>query len=280
MSTVETNGVEMYYERRGDGPTVVFVHGAGLDHRMWTPQMETLEDEFEVVAYDYRGHGQTGPTDREAYSIEMFADDLRGLIEELNIQNPILCGHSYGGLIVGEYATQHPEETAGVIFADGRIDFGETRFEQVFIRLWPALQRVVETVGQKRFMQGLSRLTQYFIDAETGPDEEIDGLGMTRSEYQWDVREYTNIAESSKLYSAGDRYDGVTLDRVDCSVLVAYGDGTASVLKTEAGRLAGRVDDVRVEVVEGAGHDFTLVKAGEFNDLLHDWLPTTTVVGE
>lgn len=279
MPTVKTNEVETHYERRGRGQTLVFVHGAGLDHRMWTPQLEALEDEYEMVAYDYRGHGQTGPTSREEYSIETFADDLGEFLAKLDIERPVLCGHSYGGLIVGEYATQHPDEVAGVVFADARIDFGETRFEQVFTRLWPLLRRVAETVGQKRFEQALNRVTQYFVDAESGPDGEIDGLGMSREEYQWDAREFTTVAEMDKLYDAGDRYDGVDLDRLDCPVLVAYGDRTATVLKAEVGRLAGHVDDVSVEAVEGAGHDFTVVEAEAFNDLLREWFPTP-VVGE
>ncbi len=271
MPTVETNGVETYYEQRGDGPPLVFVHGAGLDHRMWSPQMEALDDEFDMVAYDYRGHGQTGPTAREEYSIQMFADDLRALLQELDVREPILCGHSYGGLIVGEYATQYPDDVAGVVLADARIEFGETRFERVFIGLWPVLRRVAETVGQKRFEQGLNRVAQYFVDAESGPDEQIDGLGMSRDGYMWDAREYVTVAEFSKLYDAGDKYDGVDLDALDCPVLVAYGEGTASVLKSEVGRVAGQVNEVRVEAVEGAGHDFTIIKPNVFTDVLREW---------
>lgn len=280
MPVVETNGVETYYDRRGDGPSLVFVHGAGLDHRMWTPQMDALDDEFDMVAYDYRGHGQTGSTRREDYSIEMFADDLRELIEKLEVENPILCGHSYGGLIVGEYATEYPDDVAGVVFADARIDFGETRVERVFLQLWPVLRQIAETVGQKRFEQGLSRVTQYFIDAEAGPNEEIDSLGMSRDEYQWDAREYTTATEFSKLYGAAEKYDGVSLDRLDRPVLVAYGERTASVIKTSVGRLAGHVDEANVEAVEGAGHDFTLVKSERFSDMLRNWHAANPVVVE
>lgn len=280
MPTVETNGVETYYERRGDGPSLVFVHGAGLDHRMWTPQMDALDDEFEVVAYDYRGHGHTGPTTRARYSIEMFVDDMRELIEGLGVDDPVLCGHSYGGLVAGEYATQYPDEVAGVVFADARVDFGETRFERASVRLWPVLRRVAETVGQRRFEEGLNRIARYFVDAEGGPDEEIDGLGMSRDEYMWDAREYTTFGERGKLLEAGNRYDGVDLDGLDVPVLAAYGEGTASVLEAGYGRIAGRVDDVTVEAVEGAGHDFTIVKPERFNELLSEWHASTPVVGE
>lgn len=70
------------------------------------------------------------------------------------------------------------------------------------------------------------------------------------------------------------------LDCLDCPVFVAYGDGTASALKTGVGRLAGHMDDVQVEAIEEAGHGFTLVKPEAFNDLLTEWLPANPVVEE
>ena len=63
--TVRTNGVETYYERRGDGPPVVFVHGMFMDTAMWEAQAEALSDDFTTVTYDVRGHGHTGGSDRE-----------------------------------------------------------------------------------------------------------------------------------------------------------------------------------------------------------------------
>ena len=84
MPTILTNGVETYYERRGSGPPVVFVHGAILDHSQWDPQTEELSDDYTVLAYDVRGHGRTGGSRRGSYSVELFADDLAALLDGLN----------------------------------------------------------------------------------------------------------------------------------------------------------------------------------------------------
>jgi len=69
MPRVTTNGVETYYERRGDGPPVVCIHGLVLDHRMWYPQVAALEDEYELVTYDYRGHGNSEASTLPDYSV-------------------------------------------------------------------------------------------------------------------------------------------------------------------------------------------------------------------
>lgn len=141
MPTIATNGVETYYGRSGEGQPVVFINGPCLDHRLWKPQLAALADDFDVVAYDYRGHGETGPTDRSEYSIELLAEDLRALIEGLELQQPVLCAHSYGGLIAGEYAVQYSDDVVGLVFADARTDFGETLFEQVYVPVQPWLHR-------------------------------------------------------------------------------------------------------------------------------------------
>ncbi|MFW5949524.1 MAG: alpha/beta fold hydrolase [Halolamina sp.] len=118
MATVRTNGIETFYERRGDGPPIVFVHSAAVDSRQWAPQLDALADEFTAIAYDVRGHGRTGVSDLQSYSINLFDDDLAALIEALALDRPILCGHSMGGCIAQAYAAGHADELGGLILAD------------------------------------------------------------------------------------------------------------------------------------------------------------------
>lgn len=61
---------ETYYERYGEGPAIVFLHGAGSDHRIRAARARLLDDEFTVVVPDLRGHGYTGATERETYTID------------------------------------------------------------------------------------------------------------------------------------------------------------------------------------------------------------------
>jgi pimeloyl-ACP methyl ester carboxylesterase len=65
VEAVEANGLEIAYERVGEGPPLVFMHGAAVDSRMWPPQLASLADEFTVVAWDEPGAGRSSdvPTD-------------------------------------------------------------------------------------------------------------------------------------------------------------------------------------------------------------------------
>src|SRR5919197_1470922 len=87
-----------YEERQGGGrsPTVVFVHGLGGSARSWWAQLAACEEAgYRAIAYDQRGAGLSskpaGP-----YSVELWARDLLRLIEALEVERPVLVGHSVG----------------------------------------------------------------------------------------------------------------------------------------------------------------------------------------
>lgn len=272
MPTIETNGVETYYERSGKGLPVVFINGLGLDHRLWKPQFAELAGDFEVVAYDYRGQGETGPTDRSEYSIGLLAEDLRALIEGLELEQPVLCAHSYGGLIAGEYAVQYPDDVAGIVFADARTDFGENFFERAIVPVEPWLHRLQELIGEERVQEAMEFVAARFQDMEEGEDldEEVPELEMTPREYF----EATDLAneEQRKLTRAGLEYVGTQPTDFIVPVLYAYGERTGKPIKGKADRLRRAPADVRVEEFENAGHGHTLEQADQFTELLRDFL--------
>lgn len=107
--TVRTNDIKTYYARRDDGPPIVFIHGMAMSASEWGPQMEALSNEYTTAAYDVRGHGHTGGSDYESYTMELYATDLDALLTELNIENPVLCEFSMGGCIAQMYAAMYPE---------------------------------------------------------------------------------------------------------------------------------------------------------------------------
>jgi pimeloyl-ACP methyl ester carboxylesterase len=83
MPTVRTNDIETYYERRGEGPPVVFVHGAIVDHSQWDPQLDALSGDYTTVAYDVRGHGRTGGHASNLDNPDFFTGAVRELLAEV-----------------------------------------------------------------------------------------------------------------------------------------------------------------------------------------------------
>lgn len=97
METVTSaDGTDIAYDRGGDGPPVVLVHGTTGDHTAWDPVRPALEAEFTVYAMDRRGRGGSG--DADDYAIEREFEDLVAVCA--SIDGPVgIVGHSYGALV-------------------------------------------------------------------------------------------------------------------------------------------------------------------------------------
>lgn len=98
----------LYYEVQGSGPPVVLLHAASLDLTMWDPQVQPFARSFRVIRYDARGHGrstaQMGP-----YST---VEDLRQLLDHLNVQQAHLIGISMGAGVAFGFAKTYPQRVS------------------------------------------------------------------------------------------------------------------------------------------------------------------------
>ena len=110
VECVEVGGLRIAYERVGEGPPLVLVHGAAADSRMWQPQLAGLADEFTVVAWDEPGAGRSGDVP-EGLTLAGFADGLAALIESLRLGPAHVAGLSWGGTVVLECTTVTPNSS-------------------------------------------------------------------------------------------------------------------------------------------------------------------------
>ena len=99
--------VELFYEDIGSGSPVVLIHGWPLTHAMWEYQLYPLtHNGHRVISYDRRGFGFSSKP-AEGYDYDTLADDLRGLMDELDLHNVTLVGFSMGGGEVARYMSRH-----------------------------------------------------------------------------------------------------------------------------------------------------------------------------
>ena len=96
---------------------LVLVHGHPFDHTMWNPQRAAFSADRQVITPDLRGYG-TSPRVPEVTRFEQFAQDIRELLDELDVQACVLAGLSMGGQIVMDCCRQFPERVRGLVLAD------------------------------------------------------------------------------------------------------------------------------------------------------------------
>lgn len=109
--------MRVHVERRGHGPSIVFVHGMGTSSESWRAQMDLLESRFTVVAFDLLGHGRSPvPEDPELYTRDGALADLDDVIASLaGDTKPVLVGHSLGGYLSLAYAATRPGAVRGLV---------------------------------------------------------------------------------------------------------------------------------------------------------------------
>ena len=111
------DGITIAYERAGEGPPLVLVHGAAGDARLWRPQLDALADEFTVIAWDEPGAGRSSDLPA-GFGLTDFADCLGGLVEATGVGPAHLCGLSWGGTVVLELYRRRPDLIRTLILAD------------------------------------------------------------------------------------------------------------------------------------------------------------------
>ncbi|WP_396612158.1 alpha/beta fold hydrolase [Haloferax sp. S1W] len=274
--TVRTGDIETYYERRGDGPPIVFIHGMFMSTTEWVPQVEALEDDFTTISYDVRGHGHTGGSDRDTYSMDLYAADLDALLTEIGVENPILCGLSMGGCIAQVYAATHPEKVAGLVLSDtftaaplplsGRLVFANLRFFALLDRFvrYPTLNRLQLWVGNL-LSPGVA------TEAETIQRLVEDAPRISHAEF-------AKIATAMARFPQSD-FDG---SRVEAPVLLLYGEHALKSFKTMHTRLAESLAnaDVEVTVVPDAGHASNIDNPAFFTAAVREFAHEVTGAGE
>jgi pimeloyl-ACP methyl ester carboxylesterase len=148
---LEVNGVRIYHEVRGSGPSVLFIAGATGDCGHFQQAAELLSDEFTVVTYDRRANSRSPrPDGWESTSTEEQSEDAAGLIEALGIAPAVIFGSSVGAIIGLDLLIRYPELVRGAILHEPPMIAGMSNPEEVM----GAIQQVVEGGMQRGGSRG------------------------------------------------------------------------------------------------------------------------------
>jgi pimeloyl-ACP methyl ester carboxylesterase len=112
-------GVQLYYETHGSGPSLVLLHGGWSDSSTFAENIPALSQRYQVIAYDRRGCGRSSKVEPSAHSVELWLDDLKGVLRYMGIEQAHLCGVSYGALQVLECAFRMPELVRSAVLISG-----------------------------------------------------------------------------------------------------------------------------------------------------------------
>lgn len=261
------DGGSLYVITQGTGPPVVFAHGVTLSSRVWAKQFDSFAAAgFRAVAFDGRGHGES-TVGESGHSMDNLAEDLRSVLEALDLSDVTLVGHSMGGMAVQALAVHHPdvarERVAGLV-------------------LMSTAARMA-TSGAAFFRGGLDRLTALVPDVSAVMRQRNVGLLLARLGFG-DLPHASHLEATRQMLAACSRdtlrdvsramlpydlSDGLASIAIPTLVLV----GTADVLTPprDARQIAALIPDAEFVEFPGAGHMLMYERAADVDSIVQDF---------
>jgi pimeloyl-ACP methyl ester carboxylesterase len=239
--------VDIVFERRGEGPPLVLLHGIGHRRQGWAPVMDMLAAEREVIAVDLPGFGDSPPLPPGTpYTLDAVVSALAGTFADLGLDRPHVAGNSLGGLFALEAADRGLASSVTALSPAGFFNALELRYGMSVLRASRLGARVPETV-LTRLARSPRRRTLMFGMIYGRPDlMDIEALaGDARA-----MRDAPGF-EPTLRAGRGTRFLGSC---ADVPVTIAWGTKDRLLLRGQAIRAQRRLPHARFVWLEGCGH--------------------------
>lgn len=258
-------GTQLHLVETGNsrGRPILFLHGFSQCSLAWSRQLSSeLADGYRLVAMDMRGHGLSDKP-REGYTdSRLWADDVNAAIQALSLDHPILCGWSYGPLLILDYIRHCGEDgISGVHFVGAVTKLGSDEAMSV---LTPEFLNVVpgffatEVEESVRSLESLLRMC--FVQEPSAADLYLM-LG-----YNLSVPPYVRQALFSRSFNNDD-----LLPRIRKPVLITHGADDAIVKPVVVDQHKASIPHAQIHVMANAGHAPFWDDAGSFNRRLREF---------
>jgi 3-oxoadipate enol-lactonase len=250
MPVTRANGVDLYYERAGDGPPLLFISGTGGDLRNRPNVFDgPLAKRFDLLAYDQRGLGQSEKPD-VAYSMADYADDAAALMADQGWDQAAVMGVSFGGMVAQELAIRHPGRVRRLVLActsPGGAGGASFPFHEI---------EHLKGEARGRYMIPISDTRRDDAWAAANPDQYALFVAMGGADPHADEPGHAMGAHRQLVARAvHDTWD--RLPQIACPTLIAAGRHDGIALPAAQEKLAGRIAGAKLQWFEG-GHLFII----------------------
>jgi pimeloyl-ACP methyl ester carboxylesterase len=259
MDQVDVAGLRIAYERVGEGPPIVLLHGFVGDSREWRRQLAGLSHGFTVVAWDAPGAGRSADPP-ESFRMPDYADRLAGFIDALGLERPHVIGLSFGGALALELYGRHPTIPATLVLAGAYAGWVGSLTSLVAVERLQLSLRLADLPPDE-----FARSVMPTLFPASAPAEVVDAFARIVSEFH-----PAGFRAMARALGEADLRD--VLPRIDVPTLLLYGDQDLRAPLNVAGDLHAAIPGSKLVVLPGVGH-MSNVEAGErFNEEVRTFL--------
>ena len=274
MSFANSNGINISFELKGNGFPIIFIHGFGSKKEIWKPQIKDFSNEYTTITFDLRGTGKTDRPDYP-YTMEMFADDIKGLMDYLQIKSTHLIGRSLGGMIAQNFVLKYPQRVKKLVLIATNAKFDDSstvdlainnRIKEVeSIKKDPvkAFWNKSVFIYHQKFRQELKQNPKKKIYNVFSLEDLIEESTINPSKAQ----DIINQGNAMKVHNTFSR-----LKEIKNHTLLLTTSHDRLIPKSSMIEINKRIPNSILKTIEKAGHFMTVSRAAEVNNIILDFL--------
>jgi pimeloyl-ACP methyl ester carboxylesterase len=249
MPKLNRDGVDIYYEVHGEGPTLLLTHGYSATSQMWKGQVDAFGKTYKLVTWDMRGHGQSDyPDDQGVYSEAHTVADMAAILDAVGAKKAIVGGLSLGGYMSLAFNLAHPERVASLLIIDTGPGYRNDEAREGWNKTSLKTAERYET-------EGLGRLASGSVEMRTSTHRSADGLAKA----------------ARGMLTQKDARVISSLPAVAVPSLVVVGENDTPFLAA-SDYMAAKIPGARKVVIPNAGHSANIDQPEAFNRALLDFL--------
>lgn len=255
---LDVNGTQVHAHIEGTGPDLILIHGAGGNLRDYTFSMvDKLKGDFRVIAFDRPGHGYTQRIAQRAELGETPAEQaalLSAAAKQLNVDNAIIAGHSFGGAVALAWVLNHPEQISGLVMFAGVSNEWEGELDSWYTTTTGFFGRniLVPTLSALASRKRLEGTTTGIFEPDPVPQGYLDHMGPALSKSTVTLQSTTQQVGFVKphIVEMQKRYKDIKIP-----VEIVHGTADTTVpINVHARVLASQVKGANLTALPGVGH--------------------------
>lgn len=266
---ITVNDLTVSYNDEGENgaPVIIFIHGFPFNKSMWDKQVKALKENYRVIAYDVRGHGDSDSGTGD-FSIDLFADDLLSLMDELKIDKAMLCGLSMGGYIALNAVEKDPDRFDALILSDTNCIADTSEAKEKRLKTIESIKKNgVEKFAEESIKNLFSPESLSTKEKEIAHVREMILNTSKKSLYKTLQAFYERKETCSKLHD------------INVPVLIMVGEEDKITPLEAAQMMHEKIEDSVLYIIEHAGHLSNLENPTDFNNQLEKLVSTVYYSG-
>jgi 3-oxoadipate enol-lactonase len=250
----------------GEGDPLVLVHGFGTKYQGWDFQIAFFKKRMKVIALDNRGVGKSSRPNYP-YTIGMFVEDIKALLEHLNIRDKInLCGISLGGMIVQNFAIKYPDMVKTLILCATSAYYLPGPLMESFdlikdLSIEEQVEALLPFTYSRTFVKKLREDQDLFNSLK------MDSLFITPMRNPTRFQDYMNQANSMSTHDTRDRLKDINIPTL---IIGAQKDRLIPPLHQEF--LHEHIEGSKLVILKSCGHGFTMEEPEKVNELIKSFI--------